>query len=257
MAHADKEAISRLADVAEGVDVISCPNQACEVCLLSKAKRKISQRPPERASKPFECVRFDLIQMSEADNGDKRVIHFLCDATGCHAAYTHAKADLRKYVGIYLARVQRQFGTKPKRLYSDQERTLGDWYIERCQNEGIQIEHSVYGLADQNGRIESARENIVIMARSMLIGSRLPSKLWHYAIQAAVYLDNRRPRRDRDPQKELQRRMDRENGSKPINVDDQPTWTTSYEKLYGKKPDLSNLRVYGCREYVGMKIFRN
>jgi hypothetical protein len=65
--------------------------------------------------------------MSKADNGDKWVIHFLYDATGWHTAYTtYTKADLRKYIDIYLTWVQHQFRTKLKYLYSDQEQTLGD-----------------------------------------------------------------------------------------------------------------------------------
>jgi hypothetical protein len=29
-----------------------------------------------------------------------------------------------------------------------------------------------------------------------------------------------------------------------------PVWVTLYEKLYGKKLNLANLRVYGCRAYI-------
>lgn len=71
LAHTSKEAVSRLEEVAEGIEVIPCPVQNCETCLLAKAKRQISRRPPERATKVFERVRFDLIPLDSADNGDK------------------------------------------------------------------------------------------------------------------------------------------------------------------------------------------
>jgi uncharacterized protein (DUF486 family) len=43
MAYTNKEAISCLIDVVEGVEVIPYLNQTCEVYLLSKARRKISR----------------------------------------------------------------------------------------------------------------------------------------------------------------------------------------------------------------------
>jgi hypothetical protein len=71
LAHTSKEAVSYLEEVAEGIEVIPCLVQNCETCLLAKAKRQISRRPPERATKAFERVCFDLIQLDSADNGDK------------------------------------------------------------------------------------------------------------------------------------------------------------------------------------------
>jgi hypothetical protein len=251
LAHTSKEAVSRLEEVAEGIEVIPCPVQNCETCLLAKAKRQISRRPPERATKAFERVRFDLIQLDSADNGDKWIIHFLDDATGWHTAYTtHTKSDLRKYMDIYLTWIERQYGAKPQRLFSDQERTLSTWYIDQCDAKGIKIEHSVRHAHDQNGKIESAREAIIIMARSLLLSTRLPSKLWNYAVQAAVYIDNRRPRRNRDSRKEVERRLDCINEREISSDLEAPVWVTPYEKLYGKKPNLANLRVYGCRAYI-------
>jgi hypothetical protein len=102
---------------------------------------------------------------------------------------------------IYLTWIKRQDSAKPQRLYSDQERTLSTWYINQCEAKGIKIEHSVRHTHDQNGRIKSAGEAIVIIARSLLLGARLPSKLWNYTIQAAVYINNQRPPRNHDSQR--------------------------------------------------------
>jgi hypothetical protein len=39
LAHTSKEAVSHLEEVAKGIEVIPCPVQNYETCLLAKAKR--------------------------------------------------------------------------------------------------------------------------------------------------------------------------------------------------------------------------
>jgi hypothetical protein len=81
----------------------------------------------------------------------------------------------------------------------------------------------------------------------------LPSKLWNYTVQAAVYINNQRPRQNYDSRKEVEQRLDYIN-EREISLDlEAPVWVTPYEKLYGKKLNLANLRVYGCRAYIHYK----
>jgi hypothetical protein len=65
---------------------------------------------------------------------------------------------------------------------------------------------------------------IVLRARCLRIAACLPANLWPEIIQAAVYLNNRTPKR-------------------------QLSWKTPYEALTQSKPNLSHLRIYGCRAY--------
>ncbi len=59
----------------------------------------------------------------------------------------------------------------------------------------------------------------------MLIHAGLPSTIWPEAIVAACYITNRLPTKALDGK-------------------------TFYDAWYKKKPDLANLRVYGCNAYV-------
>jgi hypothetical protein len=61
-------------------------------------------------------------------------------------------------------------------------------------------------------------------ARAMLREASLPLSLWGEAITTANYLRNRSPTTDRD--------------------------ATPWELFTNKKPDLSNLRTFGCEVYV-------
>lgn len=59
----------------------------------------------------------------------------------------------------------------------------------------------------------------------MMAGANLPSNLWGEAIMAATYLLNRSP-------------------TSALRS------TTPCEMYYGRKPNISNLRVWGCKAYV-------
>ena len=62
---------------------------------------------------------------------------------------------------------------------------------------------------------------VVESARSMLSRSNMPNEFWAEAVNTAVYLQNRSPTTALDG-------------------------ITPYESLFNKKPDVTNLRVFGC-----------
>jgi len=63
-------------------------------------------------------------------------------------------------------------------------------------------------------------------ARSMLAHAGLPNCFWAEAVAAAAYVRNRTP----------------SNSFKDH--------TTPYERWYGRKPNVSHLRVFGCTAYA-------
>jgi hypothetical protein len=48
----------------------------------------------------------------------------------------------------------------------------------------------------------------------------------------------------------VERRLDHINKREVSSELEAPVWITPNEKLYRKKPNLANLRVYGCRVYI-------
>ena len=91
--------------------------------------------------------------------------------------------------------------------------------------EGTDIEASVGYAHEQNGLSERHIRTIFERVLAVLSDTKLPKKLWMEILQTVIYVKNRSPARAL--------------GSK-----------TPYEVLYGKKPDLSNLRVPGCIDYA-------
>lgn len=93
------------------------------------------------------------------------------------------------------------------------------------RSKGITHEKSAPYAQDQDGVAERSIRTILKRARTMLIHANLPHRLWPEAISAACYITNRLPTKALDGM-------------------------TPYKAWHGHKPDLSNLRVYGCDAYV-------
>ena len=90
---------------------------------------------------------------------------------------------------------------------------------------GIIWEKSAPYAQDQDGVAERFIRTIIHRARTMLIHAGLPSKLWPKTLSTPCYITNRL----------LTKALERK---------------TLFEAWYKRKPDISNLRVYGCDAYI-------
>ena len=94
--------------------------------------------------------------------------------------------------------------------------------------QGIQFQHTVRAEPHQNGVAERANRTIAEHVTAMLTESHLPSSFWGFGVKIYVYVHNRCP---------------------TSAVFNSVPWTL----MYKKKPDVSNLRVFGCTAYVHIK----
>ena len=112
-----------------------------------------------------------------------------------------------------------------KILHSDKggEYKSGD-FNKYCKDNGIVQKFTVPQTPQQNG--VARRENITLVecARNMMKGKNLSNEFWAEAINTTIYLKNRSPTRCFD------------------NV-------TPFEALYGSKPVVNNLKVFGCKSF--------
>ena len=101
----------------------------------------------------------------------------------------------------------------------------GGEYISAEFNEYLKIRgicHELY-TPEQNGVGERFNRTLMEAARSMVSHSGLNSKYWGEAVVAAAYVHNCTT-----------------------------TTATPYEKWYGRKSDVTNLKVFGCIAYAHM-----
>ncbi len=90
---------------------------------------------------------------------------------------------------------------------------------------GIEHQLTVPHSPQQNGVAERLNRTLVESARAMLSHSNLPNRFWAEAVSTAAYLRNRTTTSANEEQ------------------------LTPYEKWHGHKPDISNLKVFGCAAY--------
>ena len=129
------------------------------------------------------------------------------------------KTDVLDHFTRFLALAHRQFNAKIKTVRSDNGTEffcMKNYFTEH----GIVFQTSCVGTPKQNGRVERKHRHILDVARALKFQANLPVKFWGECILTAGYLINRTP-------------------SKLLN------FKSPYECLFGVKPSLSELRVFG------------
>ncbi len=98
-------------------------------------------------------------------------------------------------------------------------------FSDYLKEKGIQHQLSVPRTPEQNGVSERMNRTIQETARCMMYNAGLDKKFWAEAVCTAVMIRNRSP---------------------TVAVDNM----TPYECFYGKKPDVSHFKVFGCKAYM-------
>ncbi|KAJ9535920.1 hypothetical protein OSB04_un000919 [Centaurea solstitialis] len=97
-------------------------------------------------------------------------------------------------------------------------------FNDYCMSIGIKVEHPVAHVHTQNGLAESLIKRLQMIARPMIMKSKLPVSAWGHAILHAATLIRIRPTSY--------------NASSPLKT------------VFGQEPNISHLRIFGCAVYV-------
>jgi hypothetical protein len=235
LGHASYEAVSHLAQSADGVEISQEPGKSwkeCEVCIETKLHKLISRRPAQSvAARPFYRIAIDLIQLQERGeqcyNGDLWLLHAVDQSTRWHEGVClpdKSAPTLRQAVRRLIAKMQRQFNQVVVVIRLDSERGYSALY-ELLKELGILIEARAPYTEEQNGMIERAGATIITRARAIRIDARLPKEVSNECVMTAIYLLNRTP-------------------IKAL------TWRTPFEAVYGYPPSLAHLHEIGSRAYT-------
>ena len=182
-----------------------------------------------RSSRKLEKVHSDVCgPMQTLSNSGKRyMVTFVDDFTRSCAVYFMAhKSDTLEMFKEFHAKVTGESGERIGILKTDgggeyKSREFAQYLINH------QIEHEVMvpDSLEMNGLAERMNRTILEKAKCMCVHAGLPYSLWAEAANTATYVYNRVPNA---PLK----------GKSP------------HEMWYGRKPDLSNLKVFGCVAYA-------
>jgi transposase InsO family protein len=197
----------------------------CDVCISSKQAASPFLPSQSRAQAPLDLVHTDLMgPFTPMTAGRSQYLLTAMDDYSGFAAVTplqhksDASAALKQTILLW----ERQLEKKVKCVRSDRggEFIAFDTF---CVDVGIRREKSVAYCPSSNGRAERLNRTLTERVRGMLLSSDVPKKYWGDAFATATVIYNLCPK----------------SGQK----------ATSFELFYGRKPDISRLRVFGCTVY--------
>jgi transposase InsO family protein len=143
-----------------------------------------------------------------------------------HVYFLKSKGKVLEKFKQYKAWVENEVGHKIKVLRFDNRGEYVskrfDAFFTKC---GIQQQTSAPYSSQQNGVAECANKTIMECARSMILAQGLGLELWGEAVNMAVYIKNRCPTKALDSK-------------------------TPQEAWSARKPDVSHLRVFGCKAFA-------
>ena len=236
LAHLGIADVKRLAGMSIGINAASAnnlerresPNPICEPCMIGRQHRTPSRIPHTRATQIGELIHSDVAgggNIPSTIGGARYVATIIDDFTNYTVIYLLAKkSDFRLVLKPYLRQMQTR-GTPVQRLRSDNGgEYAGHETIQLLEEFGVKFESTAPYNPSQNGVSERCFRTLFERTRSILAAANLPAKLWGEAISTVTYLKNR------SPTKALP------------NI-------TPYEAWHHRKPDLSDLHIFGCIAY--------
>jgi transposase InsO family protein len=211
------------------------PIEPCTVCLVAKAKESFQrQTPSTRASKPLQLIHSDVCGPISPPSlsGFRYYIIYVDDYSRYTWIYFLRTKSTTEIVSIFIEfknKIELEFhhnGFKITRFRCDNGKGEYDnkQFRQLLTDFGITFEPSPPYTQYKNGVSERMLQTHNGKGRAMMVESNLPGTLWAEAVNTANYLHARTP-------------TSANSGISP------------FEKLYGRKPEVSHLRRFGCTAY--------
>jgi len=203
----------------------------CEPCVEGKMSRKpFPKAVNSKANDVLDLVYSDVCgpMNTETLGGARYFVSFTDDYSRCSRVYfMREKGEVMKKFIEFEAEVTNEKGKRIKALRTDNGGEYESKELtEYLKRKGIKHQRTAPYSPQQNGVSERLNRTIVEMARAMLAQAKLPRSLWGEALNMAVYIKNRIP-------------------TKGVEGEVSP-----YERWYGRTPDISYMRIFGCNAYA-------
>ena len=202
----------------------------CEGCAMGKMHRKpFPKKSQHKSTQPLELIHSDICGPMSVNSvgGSKYFITFIDDYSRFTYVYMiKNKSEALEKFQEFVELSENLTGYHVKALRSDNAQEYeSKAFIQYCKEKGIRKEDTIPYTPQQNGVAERMNRTIMETTRSMLYHAHLPLKFWAEAVSTAVYLRNRSP---------------------TSSLND----VTPFEAWFKEKPDVSNMKVYGCKAYA-------
>ena len=228
--------VTGITTMADEFKTANKAEELCEPCTLGKHHRSPFPPSSSKTQRPLALLHTDVCGPLPVTSrgGNNYFVTILDDYSKLSLVLPIAhKSDTTPATKETITFLENQADCRVQRLRCDN----GGEYINEtlksfCRNKGIKLETTVRYTPQQNGAAERLNRTLMDKVRPMLNGSGLPKIYWAEALATANYVRNRSPASGQDK--------------------------TPWELFYGKKPNVSHLRVFGERVYAHVpKELRN
>ena len=244
LAHFNQETIKKMVK-AQAINCTLSDSKACdcEVCRVSKAKRKHvpteREQPRDEDLEPFSRVWTDVKgKVRPKDHwGNQYIVTFTCEKTRwVYVDFARKKSDIKEAYKTFLEWVKLR-GYAVRLLQSDNggEYTSNEISKVISEFQKISVEYGVTQnftcayTPEQNGVAERLNRTLVELARSLLVEAGMSEAFWSLAVKHVVYCRNRIWHK--------------------VHQTSANVGASAYQVLYGKPPNIDHLRVWGCDAY--------
>ena len=225
--------MARLPGMVKGINIAAADFRAaaddkCSSCIMGKQKRLPFSDSETLTFKPLELVHMDLCgpMAVPSQGGAQYIATFLDDYSDLSIVrLLKTKDGAKTAVKEVISLLENQTGLSVKAVRTDNGKEyINDYLGSYFKSKGIQPQTTVPYTPQQNGKAERLNMTLLDKVRAMLADSGLPQELWGEAVITANYLRNRSPVTGKDK--------------------------TPWELFTGNQPDVSNLKIFGCKAYV-------
>ncbi|PWA49287.1 ribonuclease H-like domain-containing protein [Artemisia annua] len=175
-------------------------------------------------SEPLQLLHMDLFGPTQVRSIDHKFFCLVITddySRFCWVFFMKTKDETSQILKEFVTLVENQLSKKVKGIRCDNGTEFkNDVLIELCKSKGIQRDYSNPRTPQQNEVAERKNRTLIEAARSMLADSKLPTMFWTEAVSTACYVLNR------------------------VSIT-RPHFTTPYELLTGKVPNIHYLKPFG------------
>ena len=209
--------------------------ELCTSCCQGKSRRKPvlkHSRNDNREKETLHTLHADLVGPLTESVDRKRGALIICDARSGYLWFEvfRSKSEVPDLLTKVILRLERMFPGAIKFLRTDNGTEFCNRKVYNfLQDRGIQHQTSQAFVHAENGRIENWNRIIFENIRTVLIQGKLSAEYWTYAGKTVVYVHNRLLPTD-------------------------PSRRSPWEHLFGKAPDLSNIKIFGSPGFAHEEV---
>ena len=222
--------MEKLADTVVGLPTnLKWTANSCKTCIQAKqARSAIPKGNEENQAKTGELLHMDLMGpiTPAGKNGERYIVSILDEKSKLGVAKPICnKSQASGVIKTVIRMMEKQTGNVVKVVRSDRGTEFLNAVLQNFLAEnGIQQQTSAPYTPQQNGNAERYNRTTLEKVRAVLLDCGLDKCFWNFAVEYCAFVRNRLPC--------------------------QPHGHTPYEVVFGQKPDVSSMHIFGETCYV-------